>query len=184
MPDIETTAAGSGENMQVGTVLLTHGSVKAVSPDGSERILAAADPVFAGEQIVTGENGRVSVLFDDAAQTRLDVGRESTVALTEDVYQGAPPEDISEVTAEVEAIQQALVTGDIDPTTDLEPPAAGGEAAGMGGSREIIVDELDAPEQPVVAGAETTGVGYNFLDPEIPPGIVPPGGPEPGDTDD
>ena len=128
--------------------------------------MTANSPVFAGVQIVTGHDGMVPIIFDDAAQTRLDAGRESNITLTEDIYQGTLPEDVSQVSAQVEEIQQALLTGQVDPTAMLEATAAGGGVEGGGGGHAYTKFCLDGMQVTPDAGAETRGVGYNFLDPE------------------
>ena len=170
MADNETNTTGTMGGTPVGTVHISQGTVTAVSPDGSERALSSDSPVFADEQIVTGVDGMVSIIFNDAGQTRLDIGRESNVTLDEDVYLGAPPEDISDITADVEDIQQALASGEFDPTLELKATAAGGGiGGGAGGGRKFTTEDTDGEEGEVGAGLTTDGPGKGFGQ-DIPPG--------------
>jgi len=121
------------ESQAVGKVTILYGTVKAVSPDGNVRVLALNNTVFANDTIITESDGMVSILFDDPAQTQLDLGRMSEVILDEDVYSGAAPADVEEIAAEIEEIQEAILAEGIDPTTVLEAPAAGGTSSAGGG---------------------------------------------------
>ena len=96
----------SSDKVQVGSVEIVFGTVKAMSEDGSERLLSAGEPIYANEQVITENDGSLSILFNDG--TILDIPRSASVAVTEDLYQGADPEIISEVADEVETIQEAL----------------------------------------------------------------------------
>ncbi|HBG21052.1 MAG TPA: hypothetical protein DDY32_17750, partial [Desulfobulbaceae bacterium] len=124
MATVNVTPESSVNNQPIGTTLVVHGPVQAQSADNGIRLLQAGSQVFLNDRIITGESGMISILFGDAARTQLDLGRMSDVVLDEDVFQGSP-EDFGEATAEVEQIQEALLTGTFDPTTDLEPTAAG-----------------------------------------------------------
>ena len=68
------------ESQAVGKVTILYGTVKAVSPDGNVRVLALNNTVFANDTIITESDGMVSIIFDDPAQTQLDLGRMSEVA--------------------------------------------------------------------------------------------------------
>ena len=169
MASEQTTTGSINENQAVGRVLIVKGSVQAQSPDGAIRILQTDSPVFANDRIITGLDGMISVVFGDAGRTQLDLGRMTDVLIDEDVFQGEVPADISDVTAEVERIQQALVDGDIDPTVDLEAPAAGAGAAslaGAGGGHDFVKFDLTAEEVTPVSGAETRGIARDFLNPD------------------
>lgn len=69
--NINNANGGTGET-PVGTVHISHGLVKAVSPDGTERIISEGDSVYSDEQIITDADSRTSIFFNDPAQTRLD----------------------------------------------------------------------------------------------------------------
>ncbi len=161
--------SGSG-SPAVGKVMVVNGTVQAQASDGSMRILEVGSPVFMGERIITGGDGMVSIVLEDGLGTRLDLGRMSEVLVDADLFPGEPG-DFSEAVAEVEQVQQALIAGDFDPTTDFEPTAAGPAAAGPaddgGGSSYVEFDLTGAAVTPT-SGAETTGVGLNFLDPLAP----------------
>ena len=54
---------GAG-NQVVGKVVILYGTVKAISPDGTVRLLMPNSPVFANDRIVTESDGNVSIMFD------------------------------------------------------------------------------------------------------------------------
>ena len=156
----------------IGKVFIVHGTVKAVSPAGVERILTPNSPVYAHEHIVTGPDGSVSIALADH-RGQLDLGRMSDVLLDEDVYGGGHA-GAADAVAEVRDIQAALENSDIDPTTDLPGTAAGPGVSGTGaagGGRHIVIFDSAQMEVLPDSGADTTGVGRNFLDP--PPGGLP-----------
>jgi len=122
---IENSGAGS---QPVGTVVVVRGTVQAVAADNSVRLLEAGSQVFLGERIVTGNDGMISIALGGGADGQLDLGRMSDVLINSDLFPAAPG-DFTEAVAEVEQVQQALLAGDFDPTTDFEPTAAGPAAA-------------------------------------------------------
>lgn len=152
----KNAATGSGTGNQViGKVFIIYGTVKAVAPDGTVRILAPNSPVFADEKIITESDGSVSIMLDGPPPTQLDLGRMSEVVLDEDVYAGAAPEAVTEATAEAQQIQEALLQG--DQPIELEATAAGG-AAGAGGGHPIVIFGLTGNEVTPGSGAETSGI--------------------------
>lgn len=157
----------------IGKALLVYGTVKAVSPNGTERLLSPNSPIYANERIVTGPDGSVSIHFAKGSD-HLDLGRMSDVTVDDDVFGGAGQGSGGDTVAQVEDIQAALQSGAIDPTTDLPAPAAGGGVAGAGGAgvrgggRQVVVIDADQLEVLPDSGAETRGIALDFLDP--PPG--------------
>lgn len=152
----------------IGKVVIVYGTVKAVSSAGVERVLTPNSPVYANERIVTGTDGSVSLLFTEQ-NVHLDLGRMSEVVLDEDVYaDGSGQYSVAEGAVDVAAMQAALEAGDFDPTTALPAPAAGGGVVGTGprgGGRHLVVFTPDQLEVIPDSGAETRGIGRNFLDP-------------------
>ena len=56
----KNAATGSGTGNQViGKVFIIYGTVKAVAPDGTVRILAPNSPVFCRRKIITESDGSV-----------------------------------------------------------------------------------------------------------------------------
>ncbi|BHH85444.1 retention module-containing protein [Desulforhopalus sp. 52FAK] len=161
---LQSTENIPSQNQPIGSAVIVYGKVEALAPDGTTRLLTPNGPVFLGERIITSSNGSISIVFDDGVNSQLDLGRMSDVTLDEDVYQESS-EDLSEVLAEVEDIQEALLSGDFDPTIDLEAPAAGPTAApaNAGGGSSAPRFQLTADEVTPEAGAETTGIGYDFV---------------------
>jgi T1SS-143 domain-containing protein len=164
----ENTQNTSTSNQPVGSAIIVYGSVQAHSSNGATRAIQPNSPIFANDRVVTGNNGMVSIVFQDAANTQLDLGRMSDVTIDEEIYQGYTPEDLSEAAAEVEDIQEALIAGEFDPTTELEAPAAGPGAgvADAGGGSSFVKFDLTAEEVTPESGAETTGISIDFLDPD------------------
>ena len=171
MATAENTTGTETGNQVVGHVAILYGTVKAISPDGTERLLTLNSPIFANDTIVTESDGRVSIVMDDAAQSQIDLGRMSEVVIDEDIYQGASSEEISDAATEVEQIQEALLAEDFDPTLELEAAAAGGDAA-AGGGHPVADFARVAPEIVVTSGAETTGITTTTVDPI--PGVIEP----------
>ncbi|MFH0882040.1 MAG: retention module-containing protein, partial [bacterium] len=131
-----------------------YGTVKAVAPDGTVRVLAPNSPVFADEKIITDSDGSVSIMLDGPPPTQLDLGRMTEMVLDQDVYAGATPEAVTESTAEAEKIQEALLQG--DQPIELEATAAGG-AGDTGGGHPIVNFALTGSEVTPGSGADTTG---------------------------
>ncbi|WP_268799492.1 retention module-containing protein [Pseudomonas huanghezhanensis] len=133
------------------------GQVVAVSPEGIRRVLIEGDRLFAGEQVLTGPAGAVTLELPDGRQ--LDMGRDSqwsseiptsTVNLSEATAQAAPS---------VAELQQAIAAG-ADPTKDLEATAAGQNAPGGGdaggGHSFVLLSETAGAVAPTI-GFPTAG---------------------------
>ena len=161
-------AAGAATSAAADTVLNTE--LKTVNGTlGPVTATSTTDATGTRTQ-VTGPDGSVSVVFNDNAG-HLELGRMSDVLMDQDVYAGAGPDQAADAVAQAAEIQAALENGEIDPTTQLPPPAAGAGVAGpRGGGRQIVVFEADQMEVLPDSGAETTGIGLDFLDP--PGGVV------------
>ena len=150
----KNAATGSG-NQVVGKVFIIYGTVKAVAPDGTVRILAPNSPVFANDKIITDSDGSISIMLDGPPPTQLDLGRLTEIVLDEDVYAGATPGAVAEATAEAQQVQEALLQG--DQPIELEATAAGG-AGDTGGGHPIVMFDLTGSEVTPGSGAETTGI--------------------------
>ena len=149
-------AAGTG-NEVVGKVVILYGTVKAISPDGTVRLLMPNSPIFANDRIVTESDGNVSIIFDGSPPSQMDLGRMSSVVVDEDVYAGVSPSIASDAAAEAEEIQKALMAGDMP--IDIEAPAAGGDGGAGGGHPLFVVDVTGAQVAPT-SGAGTIGVSF------------------------
>jgi len=92
------------------------GQVIAVSPEGIRRVLIEGDRLLAGEEVLTGPGGAVTLELADGRL--LDLGRDSQWSAD------APDSstDLSQAAAQaapsVEELQQAIAAG-VDPTTEL-----------------------------------------------------------------
>ncbi|MFP5427465.1 MAG: retention module-containing protein [Gammaproteobacteria bacterium] len=130
------------------------GQVVAVSPEGIRRVLIEGDRLFAGDQVLTGPGGAVTLQLADGRL--LDLGRETqwsaeTPASSTDLSQAS-----AQAAPSVEELQQAIQAG-ADPTTDLEataagPTPAGGDGSVGGGHTFVILEET--------AGVVDPSVGY------------------------
>lgn len=148
-------AAGT-EHQVVGKVFILYGTVQAVSPDGTVRILAPNSPVYADDHIITGSDGSVSIQFDGPPVTQLDLGRMTEIVIDEDVYAGVTPEAVAESAAEAEQVHQSLLEGDQE--IDMEATAAGG-STGAGGGHPVVIFTLDGNEGYITSGADTAAAG-------------------------
>ncbi|KTS92067.1 retention module-containing protein, partial [Pseudomonas parafulva] len=136
------------------------GQVIAVSPEGIRRVLIEGDRLLAGEQVLTGPGGAVTLELADGRL--LDLGRDTqwsadTPDSSTDLGQAA-----AQAAPSVEELQQAIAAG-ADPTTDLEataagPTAAGGGAAG-GGHSFVMLEETAGSVDPTI-GFPTEGLGF------------------------
>ncbi|BAN50029.1 retention module-containing protein [Metapseudomonas resinovorans] len=109
------------------------GQVYAMSPEGFRRLLVEGDRLFKGDQLLTGNEGMVSL--DLADGRTIDLGRDSQWSETDTVAavdtqaaQSASPTPADDVAQ----LQQAIQAG-VDPTRELEATAAGPSAGGAGG---------------------------------------------------
>ncbi|WP_313714222.1 retention module-containing protein, partial [Pseudomonas sp.] len=137
------------------------GQVIAVSPEGIRRVLIEGDRLFAGEQVLTGVGGAVTLELADGRL--LDLGRDSQWSAD------APDSstDLSQAAAQaapsVEELQQAIAAG-VDPTTQLEataagPSAAGGGGAAGGGHSFVMLDATAGSVDPTI-GFPTAPIGF------------------------
>jgi hypothetical protein len=140
------TSAKAAGTQVIGKAFIVYGSVKAVAPDGTVRVLGPNSVIYADERIVTESDGGVSLMLDGPPPSQI-------------VYAGAPPEAVTDASADAEKIQEALEgKGDIE----LDATAAGG-AAGTGGAT-LVQFSLTGAEGNVTSGAETTGFTQGTVD--------------------
>ncbi|RLU06537.1 type I secretion target [Pseudomonas prosekii] len=153
----------------IGIVSKVIGQVFAVASDGTRRALIEGDRLFAGDQLVTGAEGRVAVHLQNGQE--LTLGRGSSLQLTAQLlaHQAPHVETADAVTpsqgqlTDVEQLQQAIAAGE-DPTKVGEATAAGpegtttpGGAAG-GGHSFVLLEEVGGRVDPSI-GFPTEGFG-------------------------
>ncbi len=147
----------NNDHISAGKVFILYGTVKAVAPDGTERILHPGDIVYRDERIVTGPDGMISITLDQTGQPTLDLGRLREVTLNEiddsklTTTHSARNND-NEVVDENHAIE-----------TDISSHMADNDD---GGSHPFVTFIDPNPEVIPDAGCETTGINRNFLDPD------------------
>ncbi|MGN8359185.1 retention module-containing protein, partial [Pseudomonas sp. SMN11] len=136
------------------------GQVIAVSPEGIRRVLIEGDRLMAGDQVLTGVGGAITLELSDGRT--LDLGRDtqwsadapdSITDLSQAAAQAAPS---------VEELQQAIAAG-ADPTTELEATAAGPAAAGggsVGGGHSFVMLEETAGVVDPTIGFPTGPIGF------------------------
>lgn len=155
----------------IGTVSSVIGTVRAQAPGQPPRILTEGSIIFANDRIMTGPEGSLAIDFSDGA-TRLDLGRMSDMILTEDVFQNGFPAPAEEAIANIEQIQQALLTGEFDPTVDTEAPAAGPDPVeNAGGGTTVVRFDLDGQEVTPESGAPTEATPFTFVAPQAEPPV-------------
>ncbi|MBN1471873.1 MAG: retention module-containing protein, partial [Syntrophaceae bacterium] len=163
MAEIKKAEVSEKGHQVTGKVAILYGNVKAISPDGTVRLLKINSPVFADDRIITGDDGSVSIVFSTFPPTQLDLGRVSDVVIDEDVYGAASPEIVAEASAEKDAIQEALLAG--DQPLELDPTAAGVEQ-NAGGGHTVFVVNPDWIHVTPESGAETIGIKWGFPETE------------------
>ncbi|MDX5695617.1 tandem-95 repeat protein, partial [Brenneria sp. L4-2C] len=144
-------------NSVIGIIKFVIGQVFVVSLDGSQRLLVAGERIYSGEEVVTGDNGAVSIALPDGRT--LDLGRDSSWSDVAGVSnKGTTSADNND---DVASIQSAIAQGE-DPTQILDPTAAGnsdiGEAGDGGGSHTPVVLELTGQIVDVSTGFDTANL--------------------------
>jgi surface adhesion protein len=129
------------------------GQVIAVSPEGIQRVLIEGDRLFAGDQVLTGAAGAVTLALPDGRS--IDLGRETQwSSANPDSAQTNDTDIAAQQAPSVSELQQAIAAG-ADPTTDLEATAAGpADTGGEGGGGHSFV-LLDA-----VGGSVDPNIGF------------------------
>ena len=136
------------------------GQVFALSPDGVRRLLIEGDRLFTGDQVMTGQEGMLSLELSDGRT--LDLGRESQWTVVDDA---SPELAAADAALSVNQLQQAISAG-VDPTTALEATAAGagGAAAGAGGAagggHSFVLLDATAEQLNANVGYDTQGLAF------------------------
>ncbi|MBW2484465.1 MAG: retention module-containing protein, partial [Deltaproteobacteria bacterium] len=163
MATTENSTGTQTGHMVAGKVVILYGNVKAISSDGTERALVVNSPIFAYDRVITASDGMVSIIIEDTG-TQVDLGRMSDVIIDNDIFAAADAAEAAEAATEIEQIQELLLAEDFDPTTELEAPAAGGEAS-AGGGHPVPDFARVTHEGDVTSGAETTGITTTGVEP-------------------
>ena len=168
----------------IGVVSQVIGEVYAVAGDGTRRPLSEGDRVFAGERIVTGPSGAISVAMSNGQL--LTLGRESSLSLNEQMLadssnQSSPSEQVPAETpsdsdlTDVERLQAAIEAG-VDPTLEGEATAAGPGAGGApgaagGGHSFVLLGETAGALEPII-GFPTAGLSSGPEFPDTEPAVA------------
>jgi VCBS repeat-containing protein len=166
-------ATAASGNAAVGTVRVVIGEVKVIGVDGVARQVQIGDKVFAKETIQTAANAVVQVQLENGRM--LDLGRDSKIALDDDVLNvGQAPTTVPAPTQDIAALQAQIAAG-ADPSKVAEATAAGG-APGAGGGADggggtgVVIDQANSSGN-VTSGFGTDPAGIGF--PDLPPGVLP-----------
>ncbi len=157
-------ATAASGNAGVGTIKVVTGDVKIIGVDGVARQAQVGDRVFAKETIQTAANSIVQVQLENGRM--LDLGRDSKIALDNDVIgpQG-PTATQAPATGDIAALQAQIAAG-ADPSKVAEATAAGG-APGAGGGGDggggspVVIDQADS-RGPVTSGFNTSPASIAF----------------------
>ncbi|WP_165788504.1 retention module-containing protein [Stutzerimonas stutzeri] len=141
------------------------GQVFAVTAEGVRRQVFEGEPVFAGERLETDATGGVTL--------ELPNGELLTLGSSASWQAGTPAaSDENQVNTQAVADLEKAIADGFDPTTQLEPtaagPAAGGASgAGGGGHSAVMLSETGARVEAVTgfatAGLSNDGVGVEQL---------------------
>ncbi|MBS3187932.1 LapA family giant adhesin [Pseudomonas sp. PCH44] len=140
------------------------GQVIAVSPEGIRRVLIEGDRLFAGEQVLTGVGGAVTLQLTDGRYVDLGRGSQwsaSTADHSTDMYLAT-----AQAAPSVEQLQQAIQAG-VDPTTALEATAAGPTSSGgsgggaLGGGHSFVLLEETAARVDPNVGFQTGPLNFS-----------------------
>ena len=128
----------AADSQTIGRVIVIYDKVYAVSADGMERLLTIGSPVFAYDRIVTEDDGRVSILINDADQSQIDLDKRSELLIDEDIFGGVSSEEIAGAVAEVEQVQETFLIEGVDLT--IEPAAAATDSVASAGGEHPVAD--------------------------------------------
>jgi VCBS repeat-containing protein len=134
------------------------GQVFAISADGVQRLLVEGDRLFAGEQVMTGATGMLTLQLADGRS--LDLGRDSQWSADSAAAQ-APAEKPGPETS-AEELVQAIAAG-LDPTAELPATAAGGAGGGTGGAgggHSFVALDATAQRLDPTVGYPTAGLSF------------------------
>ena len=118
---------------EVGTIKVVLGDVRITGVDGVVRAACVGDKVHAREIIQTNANAVIQVQLADGRM--LDLGRDSILALDEDLLGAPRTARTASPTDDIAALQAAIAAG-ADPSKIAEATAAGGNTGGTGGDNE------------------------------------------------
>ena len=137
------------------------GQVFALSADGAQRLLVEGDRLFAGEQVMTGATGMLTLQLADGRS--LDLGRDSQWSADSAAAQAPATQPATGTSAD--ELVQAIAAG-LDPTAELPATAAGGAgggtggAGGIGGGHSFVALDATAQRLDPTVGYPTAGLGF------------------------
>lgn len=153
--------AGSGATAEVGTIKVVIGDARVIGVDGVARAACVGEKVHAREILETAANAVVQIQLADGRL--LDMGRNSTLALDENLLGPARTGAAASPADDVAAVQAAIAAG-ADPSQVAAATAAGG-TPGAGGDNEghdsvIVMGQANSTGQ-VNSGVDTLPISQN-----------------------
>ncbi len=160
-----------------GTVTSVTGMVQAQNPTtGEMRVLKVGDEVQVGDVIVTSINGNISITLQSGEL--LTLGRDSQIALDESVLGAEAMADTAaeEPAVDVEALQRAVLEGDIEGLDETAAGPGAGEAGADGSANAGALNTVEriGAEGEVTSGYDTSTAGLAAAAPGGPGGNVAP----------
>ncbi|AEF55073.1 retention module-containing protein [Marinomonas posidonica] len=157
MSDNQVSFATLGE--QVGIITKLSGSAVVESIDGQERVVKVGDPVFYGEVVRTSHNASITIAFVDG--TEVVIGNDANVEINDEVYNpGDNDELVADSSSDVDALQQAILSGD-DPTLIQDAPAAG-ETLTEENRVDVDIERIDNSALPGFGDESLTLPSYGY----------------------
>lgn len=152
------------DSQPVGRVLIMYDQAKAISPDGTERLLAVESPVFVHDRIITEGDGRVSIVIDDDGKTQIDLDGMNDIIIDEDIFGGVSSAEIAEAAAEAEEVQEAFFIQNIDLTIEPAANATGSVADADGGHQVADFDRVPLEGDVSKTAADTVSIIFHESD--------------------
>ncbi len=159
-------AAAASGNPAVGTIKVVTGDVRVIGVDGVARQVQIGDKVFAKETIQTAANAVVQVQLENGRT--LDLGRDSRIALDDDILSVGQTPTTAPATGDIAAVQAQIAAG-ADPakvaaaTAAGSAPGAGGAGDGGGGT-PVVIDQANS-KGGVSSGFDTAPASIAFPGP-------------------
>lgn len=130
------------ETAAIGTAVVVYGTVKVVSADGVTKMIQPNDPIQFLDRIDTGQDGSVTVVFDDDGN-QLELGNMVDMVIDQDVYDSGSDPDLADMTVGPELLQSdflEFVEGEqVGVSETIVPEMTSGEDAAEALDADLLV---------------------------------------------
>jgi hypothetical protein len=150
----------------VGQALIVSGAVQVRSAGGVSQTVRPNSPIHLDDQIDTGADGAVSIIFADGENSQLDMGSMSSLVVDEDVTGTTLPE-LGDVTVEAGSLVNLLEHWeDFEPLAPLEAIVPGVDMDGATGETSSAgsIPGLDSSGETVAAADDHGGDDVGAID--------------------